>query len=279
MSAAVAALESALGVRLLHRTSRMVSPTEAGRAFYAQASIGLAALDSAAAAAVNSQHELRGPIRLSAPVETGTFLLEPLVSAFLVRHPEVTVDVLLTARAVDLVAEGVDLALRGGPIHDPSLVGRSVGGADAGVFAAPEFFASRALPSCLDQLSGLDAVLHGAQTTTWTLSGSDGVASVEVRCRLRVDHFAFAREAVARGLGLGLFPVLLCERHVRDGALIRVLPEAAVRGTRFHLVHVAGRFLPARVAALRDALVAGLAEGPLVQAQADQGRRVSRSSV
>lgn len=279
VSAAVAALEASLGVRLLHRSSRVVVPTEAGRAFYAQASVGLEALEAAGAAAINSQREIRGPIRISAPVETGTMLLEPIISRFLARHPEVTVEVVLTSRAVDLVAEGVDLALRGGPVHDSSLVGRLVGRADSGIFASPDFFGRRTEPEHEGALAGMAAVLHGNQSSTWALTGPRGAVAVHVYPRLRADHFAFAREAVIHGVGLGLFPLVLCERQVREGALVRVLPEVGIRGTTFHLVHAAGRFLPARVAALRDALVEGLAAGPLVQEPSDQGRGVSLSTV
>ncbi len=262
VSSAVAALETDLGVRLLHRSSRKVSLTDAGQAFYDRVTPALAALDEAASAAREMQTALRGTVRLSAPVEAGTRLLEPLVADFVKAHPGVSVEVQLTSRFIDFAEDGVDLALRGGPVRDASLVARQLRTLDSGLFAAPSYLAEHGLPVDVNELAQRDCVLFRATAgrATWALTGPSGERAVDVHGRISADHFAFALRAVVDSVGIGLLPLFLCDAEVAAGLLVRVLPEFGVRGTPLHLVYPSARLLPLRVAALRDFLVAGLRE-------------------
>jgi DNA-binding transcriptional LysR family regulator len=257
VSAAVARLEEELGARLLHRSSRRVVLTEAGAALHRQARPALRALDEAEAAVLETQTALRGSVRITAPVEVGTRLLEPHLTRFLARHPGVSVDVVLTTRVIDLATEGFDLAIRGGPVRDPSLVARPLRAEDAGLFAAPSYLAARGQPRRVRDLAAHDCVVHRptAGRATWTLIGPRGPERVEVTARLGADHFAFIVRAVASGAGIGLLPLFLCDTEVARGDLVRVLPRHAMRGTRLHLVYPSARYLPRRVAALRDFLL------------------------
>lgn len=260
VSTAVTRLEAELGVRLLHRSSRRVVLTEAGAALHQQARPALRALDDAEAAVLEAHTALRGPVRMTAPVEVGTRLLSPHLTRFLALHPGVSVDVVLTTRIVDLVADGFDLAIRGGPVRDPSLVARRLGAEDAGLFAAPSYLAARGQPRRVRDLAEHDCVVYrpAAGRATWALTGPRGPERVDVAARLGADHFAFVVRAVTSGAGIGLLPLFLCDAEVARGDLVRVLPRHAMRGTRLNLVYPSARYLPRRVAALRDFLLEAL---------------------
>ncbi len=260
LSTAVSALEDELGVRLMTRTSRKVAVTEAGALLHGRASPALAALEEAASEVIDGQASLAGPIRMTAPVEVGTRLLEPLLSRFLLLHPEVSVDVMLTPRVVDLAEEAIDLAVRGGPIAGESLIARKLALEDAGLFAAPAYLAEHGRPRVVADLSRHAGVLYRAVggRSTWTLTGPKGVETVEVSARVSADHFAYIVRAVANGVGVGLLPFFLCKDEVARGELVRVLPRFALEGTPLNLVYPSRRYLPRRVAALRDFLLDGL---------------------
>ena len=257
VSQAVSLLESELGVRLLNRSSRAVTPTEAGAALHRRAGPALQALEEAAAETRDSQGPLRGTIRLTAPVEVGTRLAEPVLSRFLLAHPGVRLEVMLTTRVVDLAEEGIDLAIRGGPVLDESLIARPLGRRDAGLFASPDYLRSRGTPRRLADLARHDCIVVRPVVGrgVWRLSSATGEQRLTVCARLGVDHFAYALRAAVSAVGLALLPLFLCEAEVSRGELVRVLPRHAMRDTPLHLVYLTGRYLSRPVAALRDVLI------------------------
>ncbi|WP_437571592.1 LysR family transcriptional regulator [Sorangium sp. So ce542] len=260
ISRSVALLEEALGARLLHRSTRSVRLTEAGAAFYERASRGVASLEEAAAMVADLQSVVRGPIRITAPVDVGVAMLEPAVARFVRRHPAVRVDVVLTGRVVDLVEEGFDLALRAGPLRDGSLIARKIGQVEDALYASPRYLERAGVPGSLADLAAHRCVLFRAtrNRAAWTLRGPAGDETVEVEGPLAVDELSFARRAVLAGVGVGLLPMILCAREVARGRLVRVLPSHMASDAPLHLVYPSARYLPHRVAALRDFLVESL---------------------
>lgn len=257
VSQAISGLEQELGVRLLNRGKRAVTVTEAGATLHRRAAPALRTLEQASAEVVDTQGPLRGSIRLTASVEVGTRLLEPALSRFLLLHPGVRVDLVLTTRVLDLAEEGIDLAVRGGPVRDASLVARKLGARDAGLFAAPSYLAARGCPRQVADLAAHDCVVYRPVDgrTTWTVSGPGGTEAVQVAARLGADHFAFIVRALASGVGIGLLPLFLCEAELARGELVRVLPEYALRDKPLQLLYPSGRYLSRPVAALRDHLI------------------------
>ena len=247
LSAAVSRLEGELGVRLLHRSTRRIALTEEGAAFFARVAPALEALDEAALAATDMQTALSGTIRVTASAETGTRLLEPTISRFLREHPDVSVEVVLTMRYVDLIAEGFDLALRAGPVRDRDLTAQKLGDVEAGLFAAPPYLAAHGAPRTVAELAQHHCVVLGTRDAhaAWVFVGPDGEEPVSVTARLTSDHYPFVLRAITSGVGIGVLPLFLCEAEVAAGALQRVLPEFAVPGTSVSLVHVSSRHLPA----------------------------------
>lgn len=257
VSQAVSRLEQELGVRLLNRSSRAVTLTEAGALLHRRAAPALRALDEASAEAVDAQGPLRGRIRMTAPVEVATRLLEPHLSRFLAQHPGVKLDLTLTSRVLDLAEEGIDLAVRGGPVHDEGLVARKLGEHDAGLFASPSYLRKRGRPRRVADLVNHDCVVYRptAGRGVWILSGPERTEQVEVVARLGADYFSYLVGAVRSGVGIGLLPLFLGEPLVARGELVRVLPKYALRDKPLHLLYPSGRYLPRPVATLRDYLL------------------------
>src|SRR5258706_9382955 len=159
VSRAVAALERELAVRLIQRTTRRLQLTEAGRAYYESVSRALAGIEEAAAAMSELQDTPRGQLRITAPPDLGQWLLAPTIARFAMRYPDVQVDVSLTQRLVDLVHEGLDLALRVGKLRDSRLVARPLGHIRAGIFAAPRYLKRRGRPRSVGELAEHGCVL------------------------------------------------------------------------------------------------------------------------
>ncbi|MFO0660630.1 MAG: LysR substrate-binding domain-containing protein [Polyangiaceae bacterium] len=265
VSQAVSTLERELGVRLLHRSSRAMSVTDAGAALYGRCAPALRTLAEASAEVTDQATSLRGRVRMTAPVEVGMRLLEPILSAFLGQHPGVSLDLVLTTELLDLTGNGIDLAVRGGPVHDESLVARKLGGhpesRSAGLYASPSYLARAGEPRSLDDLSSHDAVVLKSSrgSTDWRLEGPSGSATVVVQPRLTVDASGFALRAATSGVGIALLPLFLCEDEVRLGKLVRVLPEWGLPEKKLWLVYSSARYLPRPVAELRDAILRAFA--------------------
>jgi DNA-binding transcriptional LysR family regulator len=263
VSRAVALLEEEIGARLLRRSTRSVALTEAGAAFYERASRGLAAIAEAREAVVDLEAEIRGPIRITAAVDSGAWILAPIVAAFVEQHPAVRIDVVLTSRLVDVVEEGFDLALRAGEVVDQRLIAKKLPRLDFGIYGSEAYLAAHGTPACVADLAAHRCVLFRATRgrATWSLSGPRGKESVEVEGAISVDDFSFALRAVASGAGLALVPSFLAERAAGD-TVRRVLREHVAPGAPLHLVYASGRYLPRRVAALRDFVLAEAQRAP-----------------
>src|SRR5690606_4946163 len=152
VSRRIASLEDDLGIRLLHRSTRKVTPTEAGRALYARASRAIAELEDAIRAVEDLGDVPRGELRVTAPVDFGVAVLAELSKEFLETYPEVSLTLELTNRMVDLVGEGFDAALRFGTLADSSLVARKLTSSKLGFYASPEYLERAGTPTTLDDL-------------------------------------------------------------------------------------------------------------------------------
>ena len=261
ISRSVAQLEQDLGIRLLHRTTRQLHLTDAGTAFYERVSRALGDIDEATSAASDTQAELRGPVRITAPVDLGVWALAPIIARFVRKHPNIRVEVMLTNRVVDLVAEGVDLAVRAGPLRDSSLIARRVGGLQSVAYASPKYIARHGEPKQLADLADHACVLFRSTSgkATWELGRADGtIASVEVSGPVASDDLSFVRKAVLASCGIALLPTFLCGRAEVTGKLVRVLPEWSLNGAVLHVAYPSTRFVPQRVVVLREYLLAAL---------------------
>src|SRR5499427_6261681 len=173
VSRSVAHLEESLGVQLLQRTTRAVQLTEAGKVYFEEASRALATLEQAHETLTQLDGRLQGPVRITAPVDLGVLVLAPLAARFTRRTPGITLEFLLTARVVNLVEEGVDLAVRAGPLRDSSLISRRVNGLEAWILSSPAYLDARGTPTSLQDLTTHDCVLFRPRRgqSEWMLVG------------------------------------------------------------------------------------------------------------
>jgi len=256
ISRAIARLESDLGVRLLQRTTRKLALTDAGQAFYERVRASVNGVEEAASAVRELGNEPRGVIRATAPPDAHIFGLGEVLAEFLERYPQIHIDMSLSARHVDLVSEGFDLAVRAGKLTDSSLVARRIGSTDLALFAAPKYLDRRGRPRTIRDLDAHDMIiLKQRSQPTWTLTGPEGAVTVELRGRITGDDMSFLTRAAAGGAGIALLPAIHARGPAERGELELVLPNYTVEGGALHVVLPSASFVPSRVALFRDFLV------------------------
>lgn len=261
LSRRVGELERRIGARLLQRSTRKLSLTEAGQRFYAQCS---AAVDSANAAydsVAALQREPSGVVRLSSPVVTTQAYLAPILPGFLAAYPKVRVFVDSTNRLTDLIEERFDLALRARAEHqeEMGLVGVTLGIVPRVLVASPAYLDSVGRPLSPSGLPSLDVMTRMSYMfdgeTFWELTHVDGVRErVQLQPRLASDDIRVQLEAAISGAGLALLPEPIVSAAVASGALERVLPQWSAAGQLIHLVYPQPRGLLPSVRSLIDYL-------------------------
>lgn len=261
VSRQVSRLEERLGVRLLNRTTRRVTPTAPGQSYFERCRRIVADSRDAEEEVRQLHGAPRGLLRISAPPSgLRATLVEELVTAFMVRYPEIEVELLAESRYVDLVAEGFDLALRGGILRDSTLTARRLLRMRTGLVASPDYLERRGRPRRVADLARHDLLVQRApgRQARWPLSPR---GSMPVRGRLMTNDMAVSRAAALAGLGIGYIPLVLVDVELESGALELVLPNAVGRDTDgLHLVYPQGRLLAAKVRAFVDFAVAFFAD-------------------
>lgn len=257
----VASLEDRLGARLLNRTTRRVSPTDIGLAFYDRAIRVLAEAREADAMVSAMQDAPRGELRVSAPVSFGTRVLAPAVASFLRAYPDIGVHMVLDDRFVELVAEGYDLAIRVGELPDSSLRARKLAEADLHVVASPVYLAEHGTPGSLAELADHN-LLHYSNLSSgnfWRLQGPGGQErQVRAVGRLTVNNGDALRTAAEQGLGIAMLPSFILGDAVETGTLVELLPEAKRPPMGVFAVYPQGRFPQPKLRVFIDHLVEAL---------------------
>lgn len=252
------ALEARVGVRLVERTTRRIAVTEAGRRLADEARRVLAAYE--AAVAREEAGPLRGALRISAPLVFGGRHIAPILNRFLDAHPQVTGELVLNDRSLDLVDEGLDVAVRIAVLADSALVARRVGEVRRVVVAAPEYLARRGMPRRPEDLADHDIVYASTQPgpTEWRFEGADGTLAVRLRPRLMVNAIEPAVAAALAGRGITRVLSYQAADEIADGRLVRLLPDREPAPIPVQLVTPSARLTPARVRAFLDFLAAEL---------------------
>jgi DNA-binding transcriptional LysR family regulator len=257
LSKYVTDLEDYLGVRLMNRTTRKLSLTEAGEAYYREASQLLQQLDDLDASILDQTAAPRGLLRVSAPRNFGEMILAPAIFSFVASHPEVTLDLRLEDRFVDLVEEGIDLALRISAAQDSSLIARRIADMQHAVCVSPNYLKGRSVPKRPEDLRGhaciIDTNLQGQ--ANWRLVENGQTISVHVNGPVRVNSPLSARDAAVAGLGVALLPGYLADPLLKSGELVRILESFVPTGSSLQAVYPHRRHLAGKVRALIDHLV------------------------
>lgn len=264
VSANVQRLEERLGVRLLNRTTRRIALTEAGAAYYRHCARIVAAAEAAEQAAASLQREPRGTLRISAPDSFGWMHVAPALPAFLKRYPDLAVDVTLTPRHVNLIEEGLDLAIRIGVLEDSPLVVRKLAPSRFVVCAAPAYLRERGEtrePGYLARHNCLCTSLL-PWGDEWRFAGKSGEVRVTVSGSVRSNNAEMLRSAALDGLGLALLPAWAAAEPLRGGALRRVLAGWEPPPSTIYAVYPGNRLMSAKVRAFVDHLARCFGRSP-----------------
>jgi DNA-binding transcriptional LysR family regulator len=259
-SRGVSALEQALKTQLLQRTTRELKLTESGRTFYERARGAMAALEEAKAELTEHTDDAEGVVRLTVPNDA--WALAELLARFARLHPKIHVELVVTNRHVNMIEEGVDLALRAGKLEDSSLIARKIGSSHLGLYAAAAYLSRKGAPQTFAELARHDFVVFRRKPgkNLLELQGPKGDEKIEVRGPVSTDDLSSARGLIASGLGIGLLPIFLEKCGGRGPRLERVLPEYSLKGGGVHLVMPSARYVPARVRLLNDFLAENFSE-------------------
>jgi DNA-binding transcriptional LysR family regulator len=261
----VTRLEDQLGVRLLHRTTRSVTPTDEGEVFYDRCVRILAELEDAELAMASRSEQPRGRLRLDLPVSFGRIHVLPLLHRFMETWPELVVNVTFTDRYVDLIDEGVDLAIRIGGEEDSRLKGRTLAQHRLITCATPDYLAAHGTPGTPDDLTGHSclAFTHAGRPTPWRFrtgardidrTALDRFEAVAVHGRFCASNAEALRDAALAGYGIAQLATFLVWEDLRAGRLRPVLEPFATSGPPIRAVYPSGRYLSPKVRRFIDAI-------------------------
>ena len=224
----VMALEEELGIKLLHRTTRMVTLTDEGAIYYDRARLALEELKDAAAQLHDMKEAPKGVLRIGAPLSFGHMHLLPVFSGFAKKYPDVKMDISLEDRKVDVIAEGYDVVIRIGALKDSSLIARHLGDCPVYLVASPEYIKKHGSPASPADIKNhrfiAFALLGGS--VEWRYKDTKGKGgSVRLEGALRANTAEMMLQAALDGVGIALLPIFSVAPHLKAGQLMRLLPE------------------------------------------------------
>ena len=256
LSKQVKALESRLGVRLLQRTTRRVSLTDAGRGFLERAETIVGDIEDAEAAVADLDAEPRGVLRVGAPMDFGRLHLASSIASFAAAHPALQVEVELTDRAVDLIEEGLDVDVRIGALRESSLVARRLAPCHRVVCASPAYLDAHGRAERVEDFAAYSRVGYAYETQrTWRFETPSGPKQVNVPVGHRANNGEVTRALLIEGLGVALLPTFIVADAVRSGALEMLLADRVTSSIPIHALYPHRKQLSAKVRAFVDHLV------------------------
>ena len=257
VSRQISALEQHLDARLIQRTTRSLTLTEDGRDLLDHARRVLDCVEEAETAVGRRQGAPSGLIRIAAPATFGRLYIAPRMRRLLDRYPELSVELHMSDSVTDMVAAGIDLAIRGGVVQETSLVARRIGSSARAVVASAEYLERNGTPAQPSDLSrhSCIAFLQSATPNEWRFDGPGGAVAVEIAGRFRTDSTEAMREAVAAGLGLALAPAWVFGDDLTSGRVRPVLQRYQAEQVSIHAVYPSRRNLAPRTRAVIDFLL------------------------
>lgn len=258
VSKRITALERHLGARLLNRNTVRVAPTELGTAYYQRCLRVLAELEDAEAVTEDPKLGPSGTLRLSAPVAFGRLHVVPRLQEFLHRHPRVRVDLLMSDSFVNLVEDGIDVAIRIGALGDSALVARRLGHSPRLTVATPGYFKAHGVPQHPNDLLQHNCIVYSflATNNEWHFRGAEGEVAVRVNGNIRVNNSEAVRELVLGGAGIAVAPAWLIGRELATGKLRPVLQDFTPTPLEIAAVYPSARHLAPKTRAFIDYIAA-----------------------
>jgi DNA-binding transcriptional LysR family regulator len=252
VSKTIAQLENRLQVRLLVRSTHALAPTDAGLRFYERAQQALRDVDEAELEARGAGAGLQGRLRVSAPTTFARLMIVPRLPEFLTRHPSLDMDVILDDRVIDLVSEGIDIALRLGTLADSTAVARRIARGGRCVVATPAYLAGAGMPRMPADLAHHHAVVYSQLGDGWTFRRGETEVQVTIRGRLRVSAADGIRAAVLADMGIAVVSNWMFAPELASGAVKSVLPDWTLPPIDLWAVFPTGRLASAKARAFAD---------------------------
>ena len=255
LSRQVAQLEDALQARLLQRSTRKLSLTDAGRTLFDQSVDRIDGLRDATEQLAGGRQTPKGAIRVAATASFFDYFSMEWVAEFLTAYPHVSVEFLLSDEMADFVGQGIDLAFRGSSeLPDSSLVARKLATGALVLAASPAYLSAHGTPGRLEDLAAHDCITagHATGSATWRLDGPDGPETISVSGRFRANTGQAQKKAAIQGLGICLLPFNLVRDSLRTGELLEVLPGVASKVGNLYVVYPSRRHVPKAVTAFVD---------------------------
>lgn len=262
----VSAIESDLNVRLLQRSTRRLSLTDAGERYYERCKVILEVLEDANREASDVQKTPKGLLRVAAPVAFGAMHLGRIVSRYLEQFPEVSLDVVLEDKYADLLENRIDVAIRVGRFEDPTLVTRRLAPCRMVLCASPEYLKKHGTPETPDDLSRAPrlAFSQAVSAGDWTIYDAQGRPhSIEGPCRMTANNIQLPLESVLAGTGIAYGPNFVFGEHIKQGKLIKLLPAYRTTELTIQAVYPSAIRIPFKVRSFVDFIAKALGDTPL----------------
>jgi DNA-binding transcriptional LysR family regulator len=264
VSKGVMELEQSLGARLLDRTTRRVTPTEAGLAYYERCVAILSQIEETEAQISRLHDEPKGLLKVNAPMSFGMLYLGNAISDFMMRYGDLKVELLLTDRFIDPLEEGADVTVRIGALTDSSLIARRIAPARIVLVAAPDYIAKHGAPQTPAELVDHRCLSYGHTTSMqrWHLTDKGQPVSVAIGACLSSNNGDVLRDAAVKGIGIANLPTFIVGDDIAAGRLKLVLPDNRPTDLTIHALYAPNRYLAAKTRVFIDFLVARFGKKP-----------------
>lgn len=249
----ISSLEQRLGVTLIQRTTRKLNITPVGQLYYQKCMLGMEAFEAAESEMASIQGEPSGLLRITAPVELGGSVLPEIVSKYVNRYSKVKVEIILGGRRMDLLSENIDLAIRAGHLQDSTLMAKKIGSPHFAPYASPKYLKNRSLPQHPRDLKHHETIAFTpiAQGEL-KLVGPKGSFNAPLNSKILVNSLDSVKDFVLLGEGIGFMQSFFCGPEIKNGKLVRLLPEWRSEQTPVHFVYPAQKFVSPKLKAFME---------------------------
>jgi len=256
VSKRVSGLESLLGVKLLTRTSREISLTEVGSEYYEKCLAILAELDEADAAVRSETASPKGTLKVAAPIAIARLILAPLMKSFIAKYPEIKVDIAASDAHVDLIAQGIDIAIRAKKLEDSSLIARHLLDNPMLLVAAPEYLKNYGTPSTPEELQHHNCIVYSllSSINVWHFTKDGKEISVPVKGSFQSNNGDTNLEVALSGLGITQLPIWMVDSYLRSGQLVQILTDYKGMSIPLNAIYPQNRYVPLKVRCFIDFL-------------------------
>lgn len=250
VSAKLSSLELRLGVSLIKRTTRKLQITEAGKTYYDQCLKAMSQILAAEEQVTLSQSAPQGLLRVTAPTELGVMLLPQVVMEFNKKYPNVKLEIILTDKTVDLIADGIDIGIRTGALKDSTLIAKRLGTIYFAPFASPKYLKINGEPKNPKDIEKHCAIQFAPlNSEEWQLMGSKGKQTVKINKMMIVNDLNLIKSLAISGLGIALIPTFLCTNDTKAGKLVRILDSWRTELRPVHFIYPSQKFVSPKIKA------------------------------